>query len=210
MLKLKVAIATPYYNFVPVAFHLAMINLVHEFHKQGWDLNLYSVDRTNCVHARNQLMRAFIWDHCKVGFDYIFHIDSDTIFAPQDFFTLIRDAVESKVQILSGLYYQRHNAKDGQRFPIVLRKKIDGRYTYEGVELKEKINEVDAVGFGFMVCTPEIYLHIARDYGRFVFDYVKVGEDMLSEDIVWCERAHKLGYNTYVDRDVVVGHYGVI
>ena len=206
--KIKVAIATPYHNNVPVPFHLSMVTLMTEFHKCGWELAMLSVDRTNCVQARNTLMEMFLSKYGKINFDYIFHIDSDIVFGVDDFCNILKHIHESQLDILSGVYRQRGFGKTKKHLTVAL-KNVDGKY-YFLPDLPDGICEVDAIGFGFMVCKPTVYTHLFKKHGKHVFEYLKRGEEMISEDIVWCERAKELGYKINIDSDVVVGHYGVI
>lgn len=208
--KLRIAIAVPYYNLVPVPFHMSLVTLITKLKEWGIGINLFSIDRTNCVMARNTLAKLMLESHTEKPYDWFFHIDSDTVFRPDQFLRLIRDAELYHVNILSGLYMQRGiNHADSERHPVVLRK-VNGKYSFINMELKENINHVDAVGFGFMVCRPVVYEDIKKKHEKFIFEYAKTSEDMLSEDVVWCERAKEAGYNIYVDKDVVVGHYGII
>lgn len=206
--NVRIAIAVPYYNLVPVPFHISIIKLITQMKEWGMEIHIFSVDRTNCVMARNGLMEMFMKKHDEKSFNWIFHIDSDTVFRPDHFLRLLRDAVMYHLDILSGLYMQRGNI-DGEQKPVIMRK-VNGRYAYIKTNLTEAITPVDVVGFGFMICKPDVYIKLMEKYGRFVFDYKKSDDEILSEDMVWCERAKDAGYGINVDKDVVVGHYGVI
>jgi len=205
--KARIAIAIPYYNLVPVPFHTSLIKLITKMKEWGMEIHIFSVDRTNCVMARNTLMEMFLKEHKQRSFDWIFHIDSDTVFRVDHFLRLLRDAIINHLDILSAVYLQRGSTGDHK--PVMLRK-VNGKYVYLDIEFRDAITPVDAIGLGFMICRTDIYLKLRDKYGKFVFDYRKTDDDMLSEDIVWCERVKDEGYSVNVDRDVVVGHYGVI
>lgn len=158
--------------------------------------------------ARNNLMQMWMEKHSDKAFDWIFHIDSDTVFRPDQFLRLLQDAIANHITLLSGIYMQKKSL-EGERQPVIMRK-INEKYEYIKTELKQIINSVDAVGLGFLICKPEVYIKLKNKYGKFVFEYENNGDEMLSEDIVWCKRAKEAGYGVYVDKNVVVGHYGVI
>jgi len=207
MEQAHIAILTPYYSNVPIPFHRSLIKVITEAAKRNIRISLLSVEQTAVVKARNRLAEMLIALHGESNVDYVMHIDSDIAFTPIDFFSLIKEMAITQVPILSGLYYTRQKV-DGEYQPVALFRKDD---TYiPAHELFDGTSIVDAVGMGFMVCSPEVYMHMAKVHGKCIFEYLKRNDKLLSEDIVFCERAIALNYPIRITDKIRVGHYGGI
>lgn len=91
---IKVAVVIPCYSgYIPLEFGLAMADLAVEVRKYGVDL-LYISERGNslAVTARNSLLNRFL----ETDYEYIFWIDDDIIFTPNDFLQILALCVTRK------------------------------------------------------------------------------------------------------------------
>ena len=145
--------------------------------------------------ARNEIARAAV----NEGYDYVLYADSDMIFSNEDLNRLL----QHNVGICSGLYITRRGDNKNVAY-----KKIITRTLFRDPELihdesKTGFGEVSAVGFGFCLIKTTV-LKTMFKYYKNLFD-PKWG---VGEDIAFCIRAKRLGYKTFIDRDVQLGHIG--
>ena len=136
-------------------------------------------------------------------YDYILYADSDMVFSADD----LKKLLAHNVGICSGLYVTR----DGRNKNVVYKKIITRRrFPYRKPELIED-NEtsgfasVSACGFGFCLVKVSVVKCMLRYYKSLFEPKWGVGED-----IAFCIRARRLGYKTFVDRDVKLGHIGEV
>ena len=194
-----------------------------------------SQDYSSCVHfARCKTLGADVMAGVSqkpfrgqlTDYDYIFFIDSDIIFSPEDVFHLL----ESPHDVTAGLYAM----EDRKNFATV--KTLDPEYfkahgTFEFTSIdsiekqigalstksdSEKAGEryapVSYAGMGFMVIKPGVfeklpYPWFASELTEMVLDDGRIIRDMSSEDVSFCTNVHKhLGKKVYVDLETRVGH----
>lgn len=124
----------------------------------------------------------------EVDYDYIMWIDSDIVFNPQDFQTLL----DKDREIIAGLY----NASDGN-FACRVIDDADGA-------TKQVIEPVEAewVGMGFMLIKRGVLEMIEPPW----FQSTVVDGQFVTEDIYFCLMARKAGFKVYVDPEVTVRH----
>lgn len=135
------------------------------------------------------------------NFDYVLYVDSDMVFGAED----VKQLVSHDADIVSGRYITRRG--EGQnvcytkviprrRFPFRKPKLIvDSGVTGYG--------PVAACGFGFCLIKTEVIKTMLKHYKSLFEPKWGVGED-----IAFCIRAHKCGYEVFTDRDVKLGHIG--
>lgn len=175
-----------------------------------YDANIY-YSRTKCLGVdvlRGINQKPF---NGNVDYDYLFWIDSDIIFKPED----IEKLINHNKDIISGCYIMR----DNYNYPIV--EEFDNDYflknsSYKFINrqelaIKKDIFDVAYVGFGFLCIKKGVFEALSYPY----FEPVKmelnnVIKDYASEDVSWCIRVKKLGYKIYVDPTVKVGHQKTI
>lgn len=207
--KLSISILTPIYGGVSTEWFMGFTHLIFTLMKNNMlDLQVVAMDSQPIACARNDLIRMVDDNAKKKGEtpDYLFWLDADNIIQPKDFYNLLFDDYD----IVSGLYFTR---KPPFR-PVAT-------YNLPGAEIKGwlngyedgKVMEVDGIGMGACLMKWNVAKEMLDKY-EFPFDFVKVKDESngrfsyLTEDLVFCDRAQKLGYKIYMDCRVFCGHVG--
>jgi len=215
----NIALLRPLYGSRPweadQAGENAIINLIARGH------NVVSITKgdTYIHEARTKLAKAMLRAYADFQFEWILHVDSDSVFSAEDVEKLVRHAEQKKFDILSGVYF----TKDSRHYPLIFKKHkvkgtkkknlyLEGRdasYLYLEELPKKRFFEADSLGFGFLLCRPEVYQALIKKHGWYFFDYKRTewGQNC-GEDLVWCERVRALGYKVMVDSEVIIGHAG--
>lgn len=142
--------------------------------------------------------------HGQWTYDKLFWIDSDIEWEPDDFFRLL----ESPKSIISGCYMMEN--EDVTVYPVPLG---DALHKTDILKMRTPF-KVRGVGFGFLCISKGIFEQMKRpwfiqsdieirnaDTGEFEYKTVLVGEDLS-----WCERAYRMGFDVWVDPLVRVNH----
>lgn len=136
-------------------------------------------------------------------YDYILFADSDMVFCADD----LKRLLAHNVGICSGLYVTR----DGRKVNVVYKKIITRRrFPYRQPKLiadneTSGFAAVSACGFGFCLIKVSVIKCMLKYYKSLFEPKWGVGED-----IAFCIRAKRIGFKTFVDRDVKLGHVGEI
>jgi hypothetical protein len=149
-------------------------------------------------HARNYLASLFL----QSDFDYIFYIDSDMVWTPEQFTKIARYDID----VISGLAHQ----------------KFDGSpLNFRAIE-KETPNEkgllkVNGVGSAFIKISKNTLIKIAKVSQKYqinnieyksIFEYGNIKGEFISEDIMFCKKLIKNGFDIIADTSVIIGHIG--
>lgn len=141
-----------------------------------------------------------------IDYDYLFWIDSDIIWRPEQ----ILDLINHDKDVVSGCYI----STDTKNYPIC--KKMDDDYllnngnyklmSRDDMNLEKDLFTADFVGFGFVVIKKGVFE--AMDYPWFEIPTRTVGHitDLTSEDVNWCMKVRDKGYEIHVDPNCKVGH----
>lgn len=152
----------------------------------------------------------------EIDYDYIFWIDSDIVFTPEQVFAMI----ESPHDVTSALYMM----DDAQHFAVV--KKWDLEYfkknkhfeflkmeDIEKMQKEQRYNAVNYAGMGFMCIKKGVieklkYPWFWRGLERIEVDGEegKTMVDMASEDVNFCKNIQDAGLEIMLDTYVRVGH----
>tara|TARA_B100000287_G_scaffold405553_1_gene429227 strand:- start:170 stop:796 length:627 start_codon:yes stop_codon:yes gene_type:complete len=179
--------------------------LVIELHKQGIEYELLSQYIPNVYKVRTLLLGG----HRKHGqyqvpwqgkkdYDYIMWIDSDIIFKPSDFFKLL----EHNKDIVSGLYLRQPPGGTMNSIPIeyaCLSKSDKSLWTNE---VNGEMIEVFGNGMGWMLVKKGVFEKTPFPW----FGPIIEGLDFNGEDVAFQMRAKDVGFSSYVDTSVIVGH----
>lgn len=205
----KICFLMPTYKIINAHTFMKFNSLTLRLIKLGFKPSFLFLDQTNVVIARNYLAEAFQDFNVDQKFDLAFWMDSDHIFEENDIIDLLYHYSKYEdVEILSALYVTRDN--NNPRYCAFMQKK-DGKYQSIHPETKG-IVEVDAIGFGCVVMSPNVMNKMYENYGKAQFQFVvkdyegEVGH--LSEDMFWCEKARELGFKIFLDAHIKIGHYG--
>lgn len=135
------------------------------------------------------------------GFDYVLYADSDMVFSSDD----LKKLLAHDDDIVSGYYVSR----DGNEKPVIYSKIITRRrfpFRLPSLIPDNKtvgFGPVAACGFGFCLIKTEALKSMLKRYKSLFEPKWGVGED-----IAFCIRARKCGYQVFCDRDVKLGHVG--
>jgi len=125
--------------------------------------------------------------------DYIFFADADMTFQPPT----IRWLLEQGKDVITAVYCQ----KQPPHYPVLrMFDKDEGHYQVVRSYPKGKVFTVDSCGAGALLVKASVFKKLKKPY--FKWDY----EKGISEDIYFCEKVKKAGYEIWVDGGVECGH----
>ena len=136
-------------------------------------------------------------------YDYVLYVDSDMVFSAED----LKRLLAHQVGICSGLYVTRQGERKNVAYKKIITRR---RFPYRQPKLitddrSSGFGPVSACGFGFCLIKVSVIKCMLKYY-RSLFE-PKWG---IGEDIAFCIRARRLGYKTFVDRYVKLGHVGEV
>jgi|TARA_B100000035_G_scaffold185188_1_gene157961 GT2 family glycosyltransferase len=199
---LKVVFCIPGNSFSG-AFLSCWSNLVKVMSSYNIDWELIRGYQPNIYNVRNELAGLAL----KNDLDKIMWIDSDIVFSPNDFLKLL----DCNVDIISGLYIvQMENQRKMNMSQI--RTQSRGDYYYAAISEAGsflKVSDVKSLdiftvksnGMGFMLMNKKVLTSIGDRW----FNPIN-NREIISEDISFQIKARELGYKSYVNPKVVVGH----
>lgn len=134
-------------------------------------------------------------------YDYVLYADSDMMFGAED----LKKLVAHNVGICSGLYVTRRGENTNVCYSkIITRRRFPFRAPQLIVDTQTSgYAPVAAVGFGFCLIKCSVLKSMFKKYKSLFEPFKGVGED-----IAFCIRAKRCGYQVFVDRDVKLGHIG--
>ena len=146
----------------------------------------------------------------KLEYDYIMWIDSDILFTPENFFSLL----EHDKDIVSGLYMMADNKHYAASENWSDDKKIqNGEFdfvTRETLAEKEGLFKVAYAGLGWMLVKKGVFESLEYPWFRPMWTEITDGDktirDFASEDATFCKAVTEKGFDVWVDPKVVVGH----
>ena len=135
------------------------------------------------------------------GYDYVLYCDSDMVFNGGDLERLLKH----NVGICSGLYVTRDGTNRNVAYNKIITRR---RFPFREPKLIEDtatsgFASVRACGFGFCLIKTSV-LKCMYKYYKSLFEPYKG----LGEDASFCHRARRVGFITFIDRDVKLGHVG--
>lgn len=134
-------------------------------------------------------------------YDYVLYADSDMVFTAED----LKKLLSHDADICSGLYVTRHGENKNVLYEKIITRR---RLPYRAPELIEDkatsgYGSVSACGFGFCLIKSSVLKSMLKRYKSLFEPKWGVGED-----IAFCIRAKKCGYEIFADRDIKLGHIG--
>jgi GT2 family glycosyltransferase len=206
-----ILIATPGHSLMG-AYVMSLLATTNELDRRGiswaW-LNRYA---SHVADAREITLANSL--HNNVGetrplygamtYKKIVWIDSDIAWTPDDFMRLY----ESDLDIVSGAYLLASG--EVTAYP----ERLGPGYTYEQVKAMTEPVKVHGVGFGFLAVKQGIFEQLSRPWFQSVEVTMTDSETgsewtfpIMGEDISWCERVGRLGYDIWLDPTVRVTHH---
>lgn len=201
-------------------------NAMVELSKSGFQVQAAFSYDANVFYVRNRILCGNavrgvgqIPFDGQVDYDYLFWVDSDVLFSPDD----VRRLLSHEKDIVSGCYIM----SDNNHYPIVL--DMDNEYFlkhghYEFLDrsslaaLQGRLTPVAYVGFGFICIKKGVFEKLGYPFfrpNRLTFGTENRPEDeqiveYASEDVSWCMNVRELGFDVWVDPTVLVGHQKLI
>ena len=144
----------------------------------------------------------------KLNYDYIMWIDSDSVFQPQQFKTLLDQMEENKkYHILAGLYLLDDGRYATHYDPEISKK--DAFITPADVKkgLGTKPFKVLYTGMGFMLVRRGVFETLTYPWFMPMSNVNSKGAKILiGDDAGFCVRAKQAGFDIWVDPRVMIGH----
>lgn len=206
---MRVVIGMPTANLVDAEFACANLPaIISTSIRKLPDVELKSVFKTGVRtdSNRNWILQQALEAHA----DYILWLDTDELYPPD----ILVKLLEPKEDIIGTIYYKRSKPYAPVVFKYNQKENKDiSPYTPIDTPFlpKGQLVEVDGLGFGGMLVSTKVYKDMGDDmwmhYGR-NFHIPEELPEKLSHDLVFCEKAKKLGYKIYAHTSVVAGHIG--
>jgi len=196
---MKILLGMPTIGKVPTKTVISLIQLLHVFNKDD-DVVWPMIVEGSLVYTARDTIAQFAVEH---DFDYVLYVDSDMIFEASDLERLLKH----RVGICSGLYVKRQGAPENVAYTKIITRR---RFPYRAPKLiedkaKSGFSDIAACGFGFMLVKVSV-LKTMFKYYKSLFDPFKG----VGEDVAFSIRARRIGYKTFIDRDVKLGHIGEV
>lgn len=185
---MKVAVAIPTGEIGPYTiFYDSLIN-------NGFPCQVQFIQcrGANIAENRNKLVESALESNC----DYIWHVDSDQVFAPET----LKKLLAHEVDVVSGLYVSRappfapqmYDKEDekGWVAPKLLTPDVRGTH------------EVKCVGAGCMLVHRRVYEKLEKPW----WTLGQLEKSGWCDDVDWCRRVRLAGFTILCDTDIPVGH----
>lgn len=185
----KILICVPSMDYVAAGFaqSLAMLQ------KGGNETAIMFQVGSLVYEARNKLAKKAI----ELETDYTMWFDSDMVFEPD---TMIR-LLEHNKPFISGAYFRR-----SPPYSLVAFEEVDAENRkWKDLALPSEVTKCGGVGFGCVLVKTEVLFNVAAKYGNWFEPMNNFGEDLS-----FCYRARKCGYDLYIDPSITCGHIGHI
>lgn len=195
---MKTLIAIPCMDMIHTGFARSLLSM----DKPG-EVVCVLVQNTLIYNARNLIAQKAI----EEGFDRVLWLDSDMVI-PEDAMTILSDDMDKGMDFVSGLYFKRKPP-----YTPVIYNDVDWKVNDDGtVEvkavpfedyLKNQIFLIDGSGFGCCMTSISLLKDMVEKFGAPFTPLMGMGEDL-----AFCWRMGKAGYNLFCDSRVKCGHIG--
>lgn len=205
--KKKILIGTPSYDGKLDIYYIdSLLNTLSLSEKNNVEIYpLFMCYDSLVQRARNDLFKVA---H-DTDVDFLFFIDGDIGWNPNDFFKLIN----SDKDIIGGSYRKK---TDDQELYVV--KALDDKDKSLNLTIdNDGLMEVAGLGCGFMKISKNAVntlwdaskqYNCEKGENRMVFEVVCEDNDLISEDIYMCKKWRKLGNKIYLDTTITCSHTG--
>jgi len=196
---MKLGICVPMYQVIPASFMINFIHRINEIYNNGrnYEVKIYMRQGTVIDRARNLLVKQALEDEC----DYIMFIDADMLLPSN----AIDNMVDMDLDIVSGLYFQK-----GKPYLPVARIKNKDSQEHNFLEEFEfgKVIKVSGAGMGCCLIKTKVFKYLEYPYFKFEWKEKEGEMVQLAEDLYFCEKAEKAGFDTYLNTGIVCEHFG--
>lgn len=207
--KPMIYVGTPHNDRIPWQYLKSFANTL-VFMCDRYDIGL-TLAESALVHVnRNEIIK----NSAKDKVDYLLMVDSDMVWNHEQ----VERLLSYDKDVVSGLYLSRNALAGVAHLPLVMRKATNGRYgTMTLKDIPPTLFKCDAAGAGFMLLKGRVLekmVELTPKIG-FPFDYITIKEmgveendktGLVGEDICFCSRLQKAGFDIWCDPTVRVGH----
>ena len=197
---MKTLIAIPCMDTIPVGFAESLIYL-----RKGQNVSVMFKPNSLVYDSRNLISLTAI----ENKFDRVMWFDSDMMFQPDTMEKLSCLMDKKDCDMATGLYFKRTLQTEPVLYKEISEPKRDstGRLARQ-IEAytnypKDGVFRVAGCGFGCVMTTTQLLKDVWKFFGPAFTPY-----DWASEDISFCYRVGKLGYDIYCDSSISCGHIG--
>jgi len=193
----RTLIGIPTYGSVHHKFLMSVITL-----EKPEGIAIETVPRMLPDVARNKLAEVAITH----GYDYLFYIDDDMLFEQtgllMKFISVLGE--HEDIDVISPIAYMR----GAPYYPCVFRKAVEPPYYNLVHERQKGLLDVDATTCAATLVRVDAFRRMEHKLGhRRFFDWIRVGNDRIGEDISFCYRVKELlGRRVVCDTDEEIYH----
>ncbi len=224
-----VYVATPMYGGNCTGVYVqSLLNLVQVFSKAGHKVSCsFMFNESLITRARNNMTYAFLQSDA----DYLFWIDADIKFRPEDALRML----EADVDLIGGIYPKKeinwHTVREAAARGEGNLANFTGSFVVNTVNMEPEITvpqhlpcEVAAIGTGFMMIKRSVFEKLKETtptfksdmntyagkeiYAFFLDPICPDSQRFLSEDYYFCEQWRKAGGKVYAAPWCKMGHMG--
>lgn len=192
---MKILIAIPCMDQVPALFAQSLATL------QKTEECLIAMQMGSLIYAsRNELGKTAIRQEA----DYVLWLDSDMQFDSDTLVKMLKTMKEKDLDILTGLYFRRTHPYTPVLFDK-LEVKPSGACSWSEFETlpEDELFKVGGCGFGCVLMGVDVLISVQKEFGTMFTPMGNTGEDL-----AFCWRARKCGYDIWCDPNLEVGHVG--
>lgn len=197
---MKTLIAIPCMDMMPTGFVQSLLYL-----EKGEDVSVCFKANSLVYDSRNLLALTAI----EEGFDRVLWLDSDMMFTPASMKIIMRDMDEYGAEMVTGIYFRRKKP-----FTPVVYSQLEEPGVDDNGHMVARVREFTAYppdsvfpvrgcGFGYCMTSVQLLKEVCDKFGPPFSPY-----PWGSEDISFCHRVNKLGYQIWCDSRVSCGHIG--
>lgn len=201
---MRLMIAIPCMDTVYTQFMDSLLKLTDRLHRVGIEHEVAIKSGTLVYLARDALTARAI----QSTYTHVLWLDSDMVFDPM----LAERLLDADKDLVTAVYHQRRPPFRPAVFtrlvprvePLDIGDRVPGSDGWDS-EQPERLVRIAACGFGCVLTKREmledIYLHYKKAF---------TPSEAFGEDMMFCIRAHDLGYEMYCDTSIRCGHIGRI
>lgn len=190
---MKLLIAVPTLENVPVEFLESLSNLICHLKDEGVDFKLKIEAGTLVYFARENLARYAIANH----FSHVLWLDSDMVFDDE----IVEDLQFSGKDFVTGIAHSRRPPFSSCLFTEI----FPGVEKWKGDYPRDTF-KVAACGMACVLMRVDVLDKVRETFGT-MFQPM-TNPITYGEDVAFCWRASQVGYEIYAEPGVKVGHVG--
>lgn len=187
---MHITIGMPLYNNMPIETFISFLKLIENIEKKI-NYNFINTRNYPVHHSRDFIVEQFL----KKESDYLLFLDSDMVF-PSD---MVSELLLIDADISSGVSF-----KKVYPYEPTIYKKSEDRYQSINNYEEGKVIEVDATGMACCLIKRKVFERIQPPW----FEFEKLKDRYLGEDLTFCRKAKEVGFNIKVNTKIIVPHIG--